>query len=393
MFKKFVCNFYSLITLGTCLTSSMLNGKEFETITIDIENHRYVTKDDIIKKVDFIRLETTEDNIISNVSYLHLYKDKVIITDNYMTNAIFVFNKNGKFLNRISSYGDGPHEYLDISDVDVTPNGLVVIKDNVKDMLLFFDTDGNFVKERVDIEAGMDLAFIDEHTIAFDSYTSYAPIKEKFQSASLVVCDGDNNIKYLFGKNISEKGVFNFCRRECLYRYGNKAYYAPHWEKNIYEFTKDNIIPRYRIEFRPDDVLNYTFTTNKELEDLMYKYPYFNGAFIEMEDYTWLTYQSNEDVTPSILYSHRDKKTYSIYNEFNNPLYFYLQKPMALYNKNTVAEVVPALYVYMNQFNLSEDMMQEEICNKLYQELTVDDNPIIFLFTIKDDIGKYVIEE
>ena len=66
---------------------------------------------------------------------------------------------------------------------------------------------------------------------------------------------------------------------------------------------------------------------------------------------------------------------------------------MALYKKNTVAEVVPAPYVFMNQFSLSEDMKQEEITNKLYQELTIDDNPIIFLFTIKDDIGKYVIEE
>jgi predicted RNA-binding protein associated with RNAse of E/G family len=182
-----------------------------------------VTKDDIIEKVDFIRLETTEDNIISHVSYLHFYKDKVIVTDNYKANAIFVFNKDGKFLNRISNYGNGPHEYLDITDVDVTPGGLIVIKDNVKDVLLFFDTDGNFVKEREDIEGGMELAFIDEHSIAFDTFTSHAPTKEKFKGASLAVCDGDNNIQYLFGENIAEENVFNVRRPECLYRYGNKV--------------------------------------------------------------------------------------------------------------------------------------------------------------------------
>ncbi len=393
MFKKIVCNLCSLITLGTCLTSCMQNGKELETITIDIENHCYVSLDNIIEKVDFIRLETTENNLIGNVSHLLFTKDRIIVVDQLASNAIYVFDFNGKFMNRISHLGNGPHEYLDITDVDVTPSGLVVIKDNVKDKLLFFETDGKFVKERKDIEAGVDLVFIDDHSIAFDCFTSHIPTKEKFKSASLAVCDGDNNIKYLFGKNIAEENVFNFRRPECLYRYGNKAYFAPHWDKGIYEIKNDSIIAKYHIEFKPDDVLNYTFTTNNELDDLMEKHPYFNGSFIEMEDYTWLSYHSKEEVTPNILYSHIDKKTYSIYNEFNNPLYIYLQKPMALYKNNTVAEVVPAPYVFMNQFSLSEDMKQEEITNKLYQELTIDDNPIIFLFTFKDDISKYVIEE
>ena len=393
MFKKIIYNVCSLITLGTCLISCTQDCDKFETITIDIDNHRYVTKDDIIEKVDFIRLETTEDNIISHVSYLHFYKDKVIVTDNYKANAISVFNKDGKFLNRISNYGNGPHEYLDITDVDVTPGGLIVIKDNVKDVLLFFDTDGNFVKEREDIEGGMELAFIDEHSIAFDTFTSHAPTKEKFKGASLAVCDGDNNIQYLFGENIAEENVFNVRRPECLYRYGNKAYFAPHWDKNIYEVTSDSIIAKYRIEFKPDDVLNYNFKTSDELHSLMSSYPFFNGSFIEMKDYTWLRYMSQEDISPSILYSHKDKKTYSIYYKINNPLYIYLQKPMTLYKGNTVAEVVPALYLYINKNAIEETLGETDFTNKLLNDLNMDDNPIIFLFTFKDDISKYVIEE
>ena len=393
MLKKIICNVCSLITLGTCLTSCTQGCDKFETITIDIDNHRYVTKDDIIEKVDFIRLETTEDNIISHVSYLHFYKDKVIVTDNYKANAIFVFNKDGKFLNRISNYGNGPHEYLDITDVDVTPGGLIVIKDNVKDVLLFFDTDGNFVKEREDIEGGMELAFIDEHSIAFDTFTSHAPTKEKFKGASLAVCDGDNNIQYLFGENIAEENVFNVRRPKCLYRYGNKTYFAPHWDKNIYEVTTDSIIAKYRIEFKPDDVLNYTFRTNQEFEDLIKKHPFFNGSFIEMKDYTLLKYSSNEENSLCILYSHKDKKTYTIRNYHDNPLYAYLQKPNTLYKNNTIAEVRHAIHVFGNKHRIESTLGKTEFTNKLLNDLNMDDNPIIFLLTIKDDIGKYVIEE
>lgn len=393
MFKKIICNVCSLITLGTCLTSCTQDCDKFETITIDTENHKFVSLDDIVKKVDFVRLETTENCIIGDVSHLFFVDNKIIVADQLTSQSIFVFDINGKFLNRISHLGNGPHEYLDITDVDITPSGLIVIKDNVKDVLLFFDTDGNFVKEREDIEGGMDLAFIDEHSIAFDTFTSHTPTKERFKGASLAVCDGNNNIQYLFGENIAEENVFNVRRPECLYRYGNKAYFAPHWDKNIYEVTTDSIIAKYCIEFKPDDVLNYKFTTSDELNTLKEQHPFFNGSFIEMKDYTWIRYISQEDITPSILYSHKDKNTYSLYYEFNNPLYIYLQKPIALYRDNTVAEVVPALYLNINKNAIEETLGKTEFTNSLYSDLDLDDNPIIFLFTFKDDISKYVIEQ
>ena len=392
MFKKIICNVCSLITLGTCLTSCTQDCDKFETITIDTENHRFVSLDNIVEKVDFVRLETTEDCIIGDVSHLFFVDNKIIVADQLTSQSIFVFDINGKFLNRISHLGNGPHEYLDITDVDVTPSGLIVIKDNVKDKLLFFEPNGKFVKERIDIEGGMDLAFIDEHSIAFDTFTSHAPTKEKFKGASLAVCDGDNNIQYLFGENIAEENVFNVRRPECLYRYGNKAYFAPHWDKNIYEVTTDSIIAKYRLEFLPDDVLNYKFKTSDELNTLMKDYPFFNGSFIEMQDYTWLRYMSQEEISPSILYSHKDKKTYSIYYEFNNPLYIYLQKPMALYKGNTIAEVVPALYLYINKNAIEETLGETDFTKNLFRDFKLDDNPIVFLFTFKDDISKYVIK-
>jgi len=398
MFIKKIIKPINSIIIGlsilSCGNSQTLSGdySSVETITIDTEDHRFVSLDNIVEKVDFVRLETTEDCIIGDISHLFFVDNKIIVADQLTSQSIFVFDINGKFLNRVSHLGNGPHEYLDITDVDVTPSGLIVIKDNVKDKLLFFEPNGKFVKERIDIEGGMDLAFIDEHSIAFDTFTSHAPTKEKFKGASLAVCDGDNNIQYLFGENIAEENVFNVRRPECLYRYGNKAYFAPHWDKNIYEVTTDSIIAKYRLEFLPDDVLNYKFKTSDELNTLMKDYPFFNGSFIEMQDYTWLRYMSQEEISPSILYSHKDKKTYSIYYEFNNPLYIYLQKPMALYKGNTIAEVVPALYLYINKNAIEETLGETDFTKNLFRDFKLDDNPIVFLFTFKDDISKYVIK-
>ena len=67
--------------------------------------------------------------------------------------------------------------------------------------------------------------------------------------------------------------------------------------------------------------------------------------------------------------------------------------PKALYNDNTIVETISAMNVYINKFAFNEALGGTAFTDSLHNGLTVDDNPIIFLFTIKDDIGKYVIEE
>jgi hypothetical protein len=49
--------------------------------------------------------------------------------------------------------------------------------------------------------------------------------------------------------------------------------------------------------------------------------------------------------------------------------------------------------VFGNKHRIESTLGKTEFTNKLLNGLNMDDNPIIFLFTIKDDIGKYVIEE
>ena len=363
---------------------------DVETISIDYENGPLVCFDSIVSDIKFIKLETKENNMIGDIYKMLITNDRIIIADKFSSKSVHLFDISGKHISKLSNLGNGPQEFLNITDVDITPSGLIAIKDNYKDILLYYNMDGEFVKKEDILEGGSEIAFIDDHIIAHEIFQSFIP--ERFKGASLCIAE-DNKIRTLFGKDGGKIGVMNINRANTMFDYNGNVYYNPSWEKIMYRITSDSIQARYLIELKPDDLLDHKFETTEKWDELQQTYNFFNGSFIEMKNNIWLNYYTPEAKEPPVIYSRKDKVVYRIHSKFYNPLLNYLQKPIALYNENTVAEAVPAFRVYRNQFTINTITGHTAITDSLHNGLTIDDNPIVFLFTIKDDIGKYVIEE
>ena len=382
---------FCITTLYSCNKSSIITDfSNIETITIDYENGPIVCFDSIVSDIKFIKLETKENNMIGDIYKMLITNDRIIIADKFSSKSVHLFDISGKHISKLSNLGNGPQEFLNITDVDITPSGLIAIKDNYKDILLYYNMDGEFVKKEDILEGGSEIAFIDDHIIAHEIFQSFIP--ERFKGASLCIAE-DNKIRTLFGKDGGKIGVMNINRANTMFDYNGNVYYNPSWEKIMYRITADSILARYLIELKPEDMLDHKFETSEEWQELHEIYNFFNGSFIEMKNNIWLNYYTPEAKEPPVIYSRKDKVVYRIHSKFNNPLLNYLQKPIALYNENTVAEAVPAFRVYVNQLMINNISGHSAITDSLHNGLTVDDNPIIFLFTIKDDIGKYVIEE
>ena len=56
---------------------------------------------------------------------------------------LFVFNENGKYIQKISKQGVGPGEYLDFEDFTIANDNHIVIGDYQR--LLHFDLQGQFL--------------------------------------------------------------------------------------------------------------------------------------------------------------------------------------------------------------------------------------------------------
>ncbi|MCC8173357.1 MAG: 6-bladed beta-propeller, partial [Odoribacter sp.] len=82
-------------------------------------------------RVKFIPLETTSACLINTIQQIAIKDSFIYVSD--MNEAIYAFNKHGKFIRRIGTMGHGPTEYIRLHTfyIDHINNNIVII-DGVK---------------------------------------------------------------------------------------------------------------------------------------------------------------------------------------------------------------------------------------------------------------------
>jgi len=93
--------------------SSANKSDNTQSINIDsLKKEDNINLSSEFKKVKTIILETNKNSLIGSVNSIQVYGDKIFILDRDKSNGIFVFNKTGKFIQRIGNAGQGPGEIL-----------------------------------------------------------------------------------------------------------------------------------------------------------------------------------------------------------------------------------------------------------------------------------------
>lgn len=100
----------------------------------------------LVSSVQFIPLETKEGSIIKNIDELKLGENRIYILDKEQE-SVFIFDKAGKYINKINKKGKGPDEYYYIVDFGIYENdGVIEVYDHKK--LLQYDLEGNFLNSK-----------------------------------------------------------------------------------------------------------------------------------------------------------------------------------------------------------------------------------------------------
>ena len=134
----------SLFDLPILKTDSLITIKLPEKIE-DPKNDVIVTSD-LIESIEYIPLETTKNSLVHSVEQSLIYNDNIYILDNF-GKSILMFNKQGKFIKRIGSYGKGPKEYINPINITIKyafgePR---VCSNMIRDYLALFNFQYSFV--------------------------------------------------------------------------------------------------------------------------------------------------------------------------------------------------------------------------------------------------------
>lgn len=229
------------------------------------ESPKEIMLNELASDIRYVPLETTDDCLMNNEFYIMQYTGEDIITS-----GIFHFDKNGKFLNKIGSKGQGPEEYL---------QGLFAFGD-WKNKLLYvqnwttltcYGFDGTFVRSIPTPQLNMGAAgLFDENHILYSNDIYYA---DKANPIQLYMVDSQN------GKTVSKwrghleenkKYGMILTSRDFMYNYDNSLFYklalenvifkilSPKKRQLVYKFdcsgkdidvSADEVDPKKRFQF------------------------------------------------------------------------------------------------------------------------------------------------
>ena len=95
--------------------------------------------ENLIDSVGYIQLETTPESLFADMRGLEILYDKFYILD-FKGTTILSFDKNGKFLRKISAQGRGPNEYIMLDWMRTDPyTNKVLAVDGFSNKILIYD--------------------------------------------------------------------------------------------------------------------------------------------------------------------------------------------------------------------------------------------------------------
>lgn len=353
-----------------------------DTIFYDYEEGYIIPRDSAFGSINYITLETNEDNLIGTVDQIILGDSTIIIVDSYIAKAVFMFDYEGNYIGRISNHGNGRNEYIELSYVCQKADKTIALLDEMGGKIMIYDERGNYKKSIMsDIYANA-MEFINDDLIAYDIYNRYPKNYDPYDNVSFAVRDKKQNVKYLFGLT-DYQHEFNYSRYYNLYSFDNVVYCNVNFDDYIYELGLDSVKAKYRIIYGPENVNNHPYKSKEELYSLQRYYPFFEGEFIELSDYTYLMYRGENGL--ELLYNHSNKETYALSLGFDNPLCAFFRRPLARFGDNTMVCAISASDVYSSRnvlANRNAPNDQKEKINALFQNIALDSNPVLFFFEV-----------
>jgi hypothetical protein len=145
------------VLLATIVASCNSGNKKKEVIEndniyiVDFDNtpkEEKILMSSLFKKVKPIPLETTDESLIGYINEFQIFDGKIFIFDRDYAKGVFIFDMDGKFIRQIGRIGQGPGEYVSLSDFTVDEiNKEIYLMDRSKNCIVIYDIDtGKYIR-------------------------------------------------------------------------------------------------------------------------------------------------------------------------------------------------------------------------------------------------------
>ena len=265
----------------------------------------------LIADVEFLKLGKTGDVLIGGVDKLWITEQHVIVADKRTSQAIFIFDREGNAQAVINRLGRGPQEYIELTDVILTPDKeKVVVLDNRKQKLLYYSMNGDYLYDK-DIPFCIGyLEYIDEQTIMGLAYG--------YQTEDPGLASYENNRHYVYVldtmMNITGSAM---TVQPFINRFGDRIYVNPSHSDTIYRVTEDaDFVPQYLLDMSAiGGIANFGHEPMEKITELRKAHNYFPNSYVDGKDFAVFRFAlplEKDNRSEEVLYDKHTGRSYAI---------------------------------------------------------------------------------
>lgn len=238
-----------VILMSSCRQQPSLNG--LEAINIINKDHP-IELDiyDIVDSISYIPLETSEKCLLGELLRTKRDGDFYFVED---AKGLFVFGKDGRFLNEIGHKGNAPGEYLYMDNFYLDrKNKQVCIINNVQKRILRYAYDGTYasvsyledkdanIESAMLCDGGELLAFYPLPNDLFHVDSEYRVFRE----------EGDTFVseRIMDAKALTTKDAFYPFLYFPMVTFNNKHFLASVFSNELYQYEKGKAFPVYHVD-------------------------------------------------------------------------------------------------------------------------------------------------
>jgi hypothetical protein len=208
---------------------------------------------DLLANIRYIPLETTDTALIAHIKEVISTNDYFFVRDKHL----YMFDKQGEFLRKISKQGQGPGEYTELDDCDVDDKH-VYLFDSPQSQILVYSFDNKYLKS---IRIPQGITSILKSSSGFICYLDPL-IGRKYGEPvpELIFLDETGQQKkVLHYRTVNMKSMSPFIYAPKFTVHENKIFFYPPLQDTIFSIDENRVIPEFIINrgqyaVNPEDV-------------------------------------------------------------------------------------------------------------------------------------------
>lgn len=350
-----------IIVLFNCCNKE--KNHQVQVVTVNHKENSTINASSFIKNYKIIRLSTGTDNLIYQISKVQYVNNKVYILD-IPGNSVYIYDNKGNLIDKLKKIGNGPGEYIQITDFFVD-NDFLYVMDFTRRAIMKYNNNLDFV-EKINYKSFGSKFILQDSNCWIYNEPSGEKIDYQF---SLLNKKGE--LKSELIKRNSGKNLYNWTGANVFCLDTQDYFLSPRYSDTIYKAKNGAVYPEFILNFKKHNFPQKENINSYDITNSDFPYLIKHNFYISKK-YLIFDYVSNMERFYCIHDREREVGvTGKIVNDLIDNFRFF---PRWGNNNFLIEEISPE--VLLNHFNNS-------VLLKNFSNIEEDDNPLIIIYELK----------